>query len=95
MDKEGFDASSSMLKDFMEICVRYKESKPKASEKTNTACKSHSKRGGKRKAKCKASKRLAVIGDKILYNIIPMAEDISIASTMGIATTCQMSAESP
>eukprot|EP00957_Ditylum_brightwellii_P163935 12481080-Ditylum_brightwellii.AAC.1 len=57
MDKEGFTASSSMLKEFMETCVCYKECKPKASEKTSAACKSHSERGGKHKAKHKASKK--------------------------------------
>eukprot|EP00957_Ditylum_brightwellii_P181974 13863749-Ditylum_brightwellii.AAC.1 len=57
MDKEGFDMSSSMLKDFTDTNVHYKECKLKASEKTSTACKSHSKRGGNCKAKCKASKK--------------------------------------
>eukprot|EP00957_Ditylum_brightwellii_P065673 4980512-Ditylum_brightwellii.AAC.1 len=57
MDKEGFDVSSSMLKEFMETCVCYEECKPKVSKKTRAAHKSHSKRGGKHKAKCKASKK--------------------------------------
>eukprot|EP00957_Ditylum_brightwellii_P166140 12648785-Ditylum_brightwellii.AAC.2 len=57
MDKEGFDTSSSMLKEFMETCVCYKECKPKAAKETSTAHMSHSKRGGKRTTKCKASKK--------------------------------------
>eukprot|EP00957_Ditylum_brightwellii_P037775 2856908-Ditylum_brightwellii.AAC.1 len=57
MDKEGFNKSSSRLKEFTKTCVYYKECKPKVMETTNTACKSHSKRGGKCKAKWKASKK--------------------------------------
>eukprot|EP00957_Ditylum_brightwellii_P142006 10819146-Ditylum_brightwellii.AAC.1 len=34
-------------------------------------------------------------GNKILHDIIPMAEDITITSTMGIATTPQKSVRSP
>eukprot|EP00957_Ditylum_brightwellii_P012800 967549-Ditylum_brightwellii.AAC.1 len=56
MNKEGFNASSSMLKDFTKTCICYKECKPNVTDKTNAAHKSHSKRGGKRKAKGKASK---------------------------------------
>eukprot|EP00957_Ditylum_brightwellii_P175409 13353330-Ditylum_brightwellii.AAC.1 len=81
MDKEGFDASSSMIKKCMKICVCYKECKPKETKENSTACKSHSKRGEKRKAKHKANKRLTMTEDKILYNVIPMAEDITIATT--------------
>eukprot|EP00957_Ditylum_brightwellii_P152414 11602716-Ditylum_brightwellii.AAC.1 len=33
-------------------------------------------------------------GDKILYDITPMVEDVTNASTMDIATTQQMSIES-
>eukprot|EP00957_Ditylum_brightwellii_P160081 12186157-Ditylum_brightwellii.AAC.1 len=57
MDKEGFDASSSMIKKFTETYVCYKDCKLKGSEKTSTACKSHSDRGGKCKAKDKANKK--------------------------------------
>eukprot|EP00957_Ditylum_brightwellii_P012955 979016-Ditylum_brightwellii.AAC.1 len=42
---------------FTKTCIHYKECKPKATEKTSPACKSHSKRGRKHKAKCKASKK--------------------------------------
>eukprot|EP00957_Ditylum_brightwellii_P103476 7884518-Ditylum_brightwellii.AAC.1 len=57
MDKEGFDASSSTLKDFMETCIRYEVCKPKVTKKTSAACKIPSERGGKCKVKCKASKK--------------------------------------
>eukprot|EP00957_Ditylum_brightwellii_P199251 15188633-Ditylum_brightwellii.AAC.1 len=60
MDKEGFNASSSMLKEFTKTCVCYKECEPKGAEKTSTACKSHSERGGKRKAKRKRTPLLQV-----------------------------------
>eukprot|EP00957_Ditylum_brightwellii_P110060 8395233-Ditylum_brightwellii.AAC.1 len=46
------------------------------------ACESHPKRGGKHKAKSKASKKLTVTGDKILHDIILMTEEVTIASTM-------------
>eukprot|EP00957_Ditylum_brightwellii_P102122 7784768-Ditylum_brightwellii.AAC.1 len=80
IDKEGFDVSSRTLKDFMETCVHYKECKPKTPKKTSTACKSHSKRGGKCKAKHKASK-------KAYCDLGQDSHDVIIASTMGIATT--------
>eukprot|EP00957_Ditylum_brightwellii_P003531 267502-Ditylum_brightwellii.AAC.1 len=38
MDKEGFNTSSSMLKDFTITCVCYKKCKPKTTEKTSAAC---------------------------------------------------------
>eukprot|EP00957_Ditylum_brightwellii_P081284 6183228-Ditylum_brightwellii.AAC.1 len=57
MDKEGFNMSSSTLKEFTKTCVCYKECKLKVTKKISAACKSHSKRGGKCKAKCKASKK--------------------------------------
>eukprot|EP00957_Ditylum_brightwellii_P142754 10877984-Ditylum_brightwellii.AAC.1 len=57
MNEEGFNASSSMLKDFTETCVHYKECKTKGKEKTSATCKSHSKRGQKHKAKRKAGKK--------------------------------------
>eukprot|EP00957_Ditylum_brightwellii_P185983 14159463-Ditylum_brightwellii.AAC.1 len=41
----------------METCICYKECKLKASEKISAAHKSQSKRGGKCKAKHKASKK--------------------------------------
>eukprot|EP00957_Ditylum_brightwellii_P094435 7190879-Ditylum_brightwellii.AAC.1 len=56
MDKEGFAVSSSTLKEFIVTCVLYKECKLKGSQKTSEVCKSHSKRGGKHKAKHRASK---------------------------------------
>eukprot|EP00957_Ditylum_brightwellii_P105288 8026230-Ditylum_brightwellii.AAC.1 len=57
MDKEGFDVSSSTFKEFTKTCVCYKDCKPKVTEKTSAACKSHSERGGKHNAKHKASKK--------------------------------------
>eukprot|EP00957_Ditylum_brightwellii_P133247 10160102-Ditylum_brightwellii.AAC.1 len=57
MDEGDFDASSSTIKKFTETCVCYKGYEPKAAKESSTACKSHSKRGGKRKSKCKASKK--------------------------------------
>eukprot|EP00957_Ditylum_brightwellii_P024400 1842166-Ditylum_brightwellii.AAC.1 len=57
MDKEGFDASSSTIKRFMETCVCYEEYKPKETKENSAACKSHSERGGKHKAKHKATKK--------------------------------------
>eukprot|EP00957_Ditylum_brightwellii_P067199 5100291-Ditylum_brightwellii.AAC.1 len=53
IDKEGFNASSSTLKDFTKICAHYKELKPKITEKTNADYKSQEKC----KAKCKADKK--------------------------------------
>eukprot|EP00957_Ditylum_brightwellii_P181540 13828186-Ditylum_brightwellii.AAC.1 len=44
MDKEGFNASSSAVKDFTETCVCSKECRPKMIEKTSAACKSYSER---------------------------------------------------
>eukprot|EP00957_Ditylum_brightwellii_P197088 15014938-Ditylum_brightwellii.AAC.1 len=58
MDKEDFDASSSTLKEFTEICVHYKECKLKMTEKKNTACKSHSEKKGKHKAKRKVDEKI-------------------------------------
>eukprot|EP00957_Ditylum_brightwellii_P121462 9263582-Ditylum_brightwellii.AAC.1 len=57
MDKEGFNASSSMLKEFIKTSVRYKECKPKVMEKTSAAHKSHFERGGKCKAERKTGKK--------------------------------------
>eukprot|EP00957_Ditylum_brightwellii_P034270 2598870-Ditylum_brightwellii.AAC.1 len=57
MDKEGFNANSSTLKEFMETCACYEECKLKAAKESSAACKRHSKRGGKCKAKQKASKK--------------------------------------
>eukprot|EP00957_Ditylum_brightwellii_P029572 2234377-Ditylum_brightwellii.AAC.1 len=57
MDKEGFDASSIILKEFTKAFVCYKECKLKVSEKTSAACKNHSERGGNHKAKQKSSKK--------------------------------------
>eukprot|EP00957_Ditylum_brightwellii_P052027 3946498-Ditylum_brightwellii.AAC.1 len=83
MDKEGFDMSSSMIKKFMETCVCYKECKLKEIKESSTACKSHSKRGGKGNTKHKASKKVYYDwGQDSSQKIIPMAEDITIASTM-------------
>eukprot|EP00957_Ditylum_brightwellii_P040042 3030333-Ditylum_brightwellii.AAC.2 len=56
-DKEGFDASSSTLKDFTKTCVYYEECEPKMMKKKSAAHKSHSKREGKRKAKHKVSEK--------------------------------------
>eukprot|EP00957_Ditylum_brightwellii_P035988 2726637-Ditylum_brightwellii.AAC.1 len=57
VDKEGFNSSSSTLKDLTETCAHFEECKPKVTEKTSAACKSHSERGGKCEAKRKASKK--------------------------------------
>eukprot|EP00957_Ditylum_brightwellii_P210961 15365608-Ditylum_brightwellii.AAC.1 len=57
MDKEGFNASSSTLKGFTKTCVHYKECKPKMTEKTSAAHKSHSEREVKHKSKHKADKK--------------------------------------
>eukprot|EP00957_Ditylum_brightwellii_P169554 12905386-Ditylum_brightwellii.AAC.1 len=57
MDKEGFDASSSTLKELTETCVHYKECKPKMTEKKSTALKSHSEKEGKRKVKHKVDEK--------------------------------------
>eukprot|EP00957_Ditylum_brightwellii_P122427 9334983-Ditylum_brightwellii.AAC.1 len=75
----------------METCTYYSKFKPKETKESGAACKSYSERGGKCKAKCKARKRLIVTGDRILHDVIPMAKDITIASTMGIAITLQKS----
>eukprot|EP00957_Ditylum_brightwellii_P061227 4646148-Ditylum_brightwellii.AAC.1 len=37
MEKEGFGASSSTIKNFMETCVCYEEYKPKETKESNTA----------------------------------------------------------
>eukprot|EP00957_Ditylum_brightwellii_P134382 10244921-Ditylum_brightwellii.AAC.1 len=50
---------------------------------------------GSTKPNAKQAKRLTITGDKILHDVILMAKDVTIASTMGIAFTQQMSAESP
>eukprot|EP00957_Ditylum_brightwellii_P186071 14166871-Ditylum_brightwellii.AAC.1 len=41
------------------------------------------------------AKLLTMTGDKILHDVILIAKDITIASTMGIATTLQKSVGSP
>eukprot|EP00957_Ditylum_brightwellii_P171317 13041522-Ditylum_brightwellii.AAC.1 len=87
IDKEGFDASSSTLKDFTKLCVCYKECEPKLVRATP-------KERGNKMPDVKQVKRLTMIGDDLLHNIIQMVEDITIASTMGIATTPLMSADS-
>eukprot|EP00957_Ditylum_brightwellii_P208046 15355630-Ditylum_brightwellii.AAC.1 len=57
IDKEGFNASSSMPKAFTETYVCSKECEPNVSEKTSAAYKCHSGREGQCKAKHKASKK--------------------------------------
>eukprot|EP00957_Ditylum_brightwellii_P070270 5337974-Ditylum_brightwellii.AAC.1 len=57
MDKEGFDMSSSTIKQFTETCVCYEECKPKKTNENSAAHESYREKGGKRKAKCKASKK--------------------------------------
>eukprot|EP00957_Ditylum_brightwellii_P060112 4564864-Ditylum_brightwellii.AAC.2 len=42
---------------------------------------------GSARPNVKQAKRLTMIRDKILHNVTPMAMDITIESTMGIATT--------
>eukprot|EP00957_Ditylum_brightwellii_P122152 9315322-Ditylum_brightwellii.AAC.1 len=49
MDKEGFDASSSTIKNFTETCVCYKECMPKEAKESSSACKSYLERGGEHK----------------------------------------------
>eukprot|EP00957_Ditylum_brightwellii_P053387 4046333-Ditylum_brightwellii.AAC.1 len=57
MDKEDFDTSSSTIKKFTETCVCYEECRPTKSKESSVVHESYSKRGGKRKAKHKASKK--------------------------------------
>eukprot|EP00957_Ditylum_brightwellii_P034169 2589328-Ditylum_brightwellii.AAC.1 len=57
MDKEGFNRSSSTLKDFTKTFIHQKECKPKRTEVTRTACKSHSKIEGTHNAQHKANKK--------------------------------------
>eukprot|EP00957_Ditylum_brightwellii_P042363 3207548-Ditylum_brightwellii.AAC.1 len=57
MEKEGMDASSSILKYFTKTYAPYKKCKPKMAEKKSVACKRHSEREGKCKAKLKADKK--------------------------------------
>eukprot|EP00957_Ditylum_brightwellii_P097203 7403160-Ditylum_brightwellii.AAC.1 len=57
MDKEGFNESSSTIKEFTKTCVCYEECKPKIPEKQSAACMSHSEREGKCKAKHKADEK--------------------------------------
>eukprot|EP00957_Ditylum_brightwellii_P212028 15366878-Ditylum_brightwellii.AAC.1 len=54
IDKEGFNASSSTIKEFTKTCICYKEYKPKMSEKQSVAHRSHSKREGKQNTKHRA-----------------------------------------
>eukprot|EP00957_Ditylum_brightwellii_P054343 4117804-Ditylum_brightwellii.AAC.1 len=49
MDEEGFNASSSIIKEFTEMCIHYKECKPVMPEKLSTAHRNHSEREGKYK----------------------------------------------
>eukprot|EP00957_Ditylum_brightwellii_P179403 13666830-Ditylum_brightwellii.AAC.1 len=53
------------------------------------------KERGSTRQNAKRMKRLTAKGGKLLHNIIKKVEDISIASTMGIATTPQISVTSP
>eukprot|EP00957_Ditylum_brightwellii_P185293 14109206-Ditylum_brightwellii.AAC.1 len=57
MDKEGFNASSSTIKEFTKTCVCYKECEPKMQEKQSAAHRRHSEREGKCKAKCKVDEK--------------------------------------
>eukprot|EP00957_Ditylum_brightwellii_P028344 2140578-Ditylum_brightwellii.AAC.1 len=69
----------------------FNECKPKETKEISAAHKSHSKRNGSAKPNVKLAKRLTMTGDEILHDVIPMDKDITIASTMGIATTPQKS----
>eukprot|EP00957_Ditylum_brightwellii_P039096 2955385-Ditylum_brightwellii.AAC.1 len=95
MDKEGFNASSSTFKDFTKTCAHYKECKPKITKKKSVGHKSHSEIEGKHKAKLKADEKTYHERGELLHAVIKKVGDISIASTMGITTTSQMSATSP
>eukprot|EP00957_Ditylum_brightwellii_P126900 9673443-Ditylum_brightwellii.AAC.1 len=53
MDKEGFDASSSTIKEFTEMCVQYKECESAMQEKLAITHKSPLEMEGKCKAKYK------------------------------------------
>eukprot|EP00957_Ditylum_brightwellii_P035557 2696059-Ditylum_brightwellii.AAC.1 len=75
----------------METCVYYKECKPKETKENKAACKSYSKRGESINLNTKLVKKLTMTGDKVLYDIILMTKDVTIANTMGIATTPQKS----
>eukprot|EP00957_Ditylum_brightwellii_P131205 10007188-Ditylum_brightwellii.AAC.1 len=75
MDKEGFDASFSTIKDLTKICVCYKEYKPVIPEMLFAACKSPSEREGK----CNQStrqKKVTTTGDKLLSNVTQMTVDV-------------------
>eukprot|EP00957_Ditylum_brightwellii_P088676 6753528-Ditylum_brightwellii.AAC.1 len=49
---------------------------------------------GSARPSAKQAKKFIMIGDEIPHNVIQMAKYVTIASTMGIATTQQMSARS-
>eukprot|EP00957_Ditylum_brightwellii_P098802 7526850-Ditylum_brightwellii.AAC.2 len=86
MDKEGFDASSSRLK---------KNASQKKLRKAAQLVRAIPREEGSTNPNVKHAKRLTVTGDEILHDVILMTKDVSIASTMGIATTPQMSVGSP
>eukprot|EP00957_Ditylum_brightwellii_P076205 5792698-Ditylum_brightwellii.AAC.1 len=50
---------------------------------------------GSAKPNAKLAKRLTMTGTKTLHYVIPMTKGVTIASTMGIATTSQKSVGSP
>eukprot|EP00957_Ditylum_brightwellii_P144944 11039970-Ditylum_brightwellii.AAC.1 len=64
-------------------------------EKLSAACRSHSQREGKHKANAKQMKRVTATGDKLLSNVMQIAVDVSIVSTMGLAGIALMSVTSP
>eukprot|EP00957_Ditylum_brightwellii_P211252 15365953-Ditylum_brightwellii.AAC.1 len=53
------------------------------------------KQRGSTRPNAKQTKRLTAKGGKLLHDVIEKVEDVNIASTMGIATTPQMSVTSP
>eukprot|EP00957_Ditylum_brightwellii_P015028 1133725-Ditylum_brightwellii.AAC.2 len=72
MDTEVFNASSSTIKK-LKKAVQLVKATPREE--------------GSTKPNAKLVKRLTMTGTKNLYNVTPMSKDVTIASTMGIATT--------
>eukprot|EP00957_Ditylum_brightwellii_P181488 13824638-Ditylum_brightwellii.AAC.1 len=72
-----------------------KECEPKKTKESSAASENYSKRGGSAKSNAKLAKRFTVIGTKNPHYVTPMSEDVTIASTMSIATAPQKSVGSP
>eukprot|EP00957_Ditylum_brightwellii_P011192 847512-Ditylum_brightwellii.AAC.1 len=89
--KEGFNANSSTIKKLQKPVFAARNVSQKKLRRATHLVRATLREEGSAKPNTKLAKRLTVTRDKILHNIITVAKDVTIASTMGIATTPQKS----